>query len=403
MLLQRQLSEIVSIPISSIKVGKRFRESLGDLTDLKRSLQLLGLLQPIGITESNNLVYGNRRLNAAKELGWIEITARICNYDNLKSELAEHEENLQREDLPWDLEVKSRARVVELYESLGILKKVGDNQWVSPEVTTISKGDIAKDKFHISRKQLHQDLSLAKALDEYPELKKEKSKKDAVLELRKIKKRKDRKASIQQTQIQLPESVKLHNIDFRKLELQNNSIGLIITDPPYSEKYLGLYDDLGKQASKVLRNGGSLLCYAGHYALPRIIQMIEKHGLKFHWLIVVKHSGASASVWGYKVMVGYKPMLWFVKGKYDGEYVRDFIESEFEGKELHEWAQSTKESDYYIKYMTEENEIVYDPFLGQGTFGISAVKLKRQFIGVEIDKQHFEIAQRIISNANKPR
>jgi DNA modification methylase len=50
--------------------------------------------------------------------------------------------------------------------------------------------------------------------------------------------------------------------------------------------------------------------------------------------------------------------------------------------------------------MTIENEIVYDPFLGQGTFGISAVKLNRQFIGCEIDPGHFENAQRLISEAN---
>jgi len=100
-------------------------------------------------------------------------------------------------------------------------------------------------------------------------------------------------------------------------------------------------------------------------------------------------------------MVGYKPLLWFVKGKYEGEFVSDVKRSEFQGKELHDWAQSTVESDYYIKYMTLENDIVYDPFMGQGTFGISAVKLKRQFIGVENDKGHFENARRLLSNVNK--
>jgi DNA modification methylase len=91
-------------------------------------------------------------------------------------------------------------------------------------------------------------------------------------------------------------------------------------------------------------------------------------------------------------------MLWFTKGKYEGEYVKDMIKSEFQGKELHKWAQSTVESDYYIKYMTMENEIVYDPFMGQGTFGVSAKKLNRQFIGSEIDPAHFETAQRLISS-----
>ena len=93
-------------------------------------------------------------------------------------------------------------------------------------------------------------------------------------------------------------------------------------------------------------------------------------------------------------------MLWFTKGKYDGEFVKDCIRSEFQGKELHEWAQSTVESDYYIKYLTIKNDIVYDPFLGQGTFGISAIKLNRQFIGSELDPDHFKTAQKLLTITN---
>ena len=199
-------------------------------------------------------------------------------------------------------------------------------------------------------------------------------------------------------QVNLPKSIQLHNKKFQELKIKNNTVSLIFTDPPYHDKFIHLYDDLGKQASLVLRDGGSLVTYVGQGNIGKVINMMEKHGLKFHWPITVLHAGASASVFGKKVLVAAKIMLWFVKGKYEGEFVRDVIKSEFEGKELHEWAQSTKESDYYIKYMTIENEIVYDPFLGSGTFGISAKRLKRQFIGCEIDKQHFETARRLISN-----
>lgn len=216
-------------------------------------------------------------------------------------------------------------------------------------------------------------------------------------EINKIKKREERQQKLKEVQVNLPESVTLHNSEFQKVFVEGNSVSLILTDPPYHEKYLHLYEDLAVHASRVLREGGSLICYVGHYAIGTVINMMEKHGMKFHWPIAVIHSGPSASVFGRKILVGYKPMLWFVKGKYDGEFVRDTIQSTFQGKELHEWAQSTTESDYYIKHLTIENEIVYDPFMGQGTFGISAVKQKRQFIGCEVDKNHFENAQRMIS------
>jgi len=219
-------------------------------------------------------------------------------------------------------------------------------------------------------------------------------------QIRKQEKRETRQDEIKNLQVNLPETVTLYNQEFQTVSVPENSVSLIMTDPPYHEKYLHLYKDLAIHASKVLREGGSLMCYAGHYAIGKIINMMEAEGLSFHWPIAVIHSGPSASVFGRKILVGYKPMLWFVKGKYTGEFVRDVIQSEFQGKELHEWAQSTVESDYYIKYLTIENEIVYDPFMGQGTFGISAVKQKRQFIGCEVDPEHFATAERLISNGH---
>lgn len=219
-------------------------------------------------------------------------------------------------------------------------------------------------------------------------------------QIRKQEKREIRQDEIKNLQVNLPDTVTLYNQEFQSAPVPENSVSLIMTDPPYHEKYLHLYKDLAKHASKVLREGGSLMCYAGHYAIGTIINMMEAEGLSFHWPIAVIHSGPSASVFGRKILVGYKPMLWFVKGKYTGEFVRDVIQSEFQGKELHEWAQSTVESDYYIKYLTIENEIVYDPFMGQGTFGISAVNQKRQFIGCEVDPEHFANAERLISHSN---
>ena len=214
----------------------------------------------------------------------------------------------------------------------------------------------------------------------------------------KAEKKEKRQNQIKELQVNLPEKVTLHNSEFQKVFIEGNSVSLIITDPLYHEKDIQLYDDLAVHAVRVLREGGSLLCYAGHFAISKIITIMEGRGLKFNWPMAIIHGGPTSAIFGRKVLVGYMPMLWFVKGKYEGEMVRDVIKSEFQGNELHKWAKSTVESDYFIKYMTIENEIVYDPFMGQGTFGISAVKQNRQFIGCEVNSEHFENARRLISN-----
>ena len=68
--------------------------------------------------------------------------------------------------------------------------------------------------------------------------------------------------------------------DFRDVasSIETNSKDLIFTDPPYNEADLPLYRDLGLFANRVLRPGGSLVCYAGHYALPRYLTTCEIQG-----------------------------------------------------------------------------------------------------------------------------
>jgi site-specific DNA-methyltransferase (adenine-specific) len=47
---------------------------------------------------------------------------------------------------------------------------------------------------------------------------------------------------------------------------------------------------------------------------------------------------------------------------------------------------------HLIKLFTKEGQIVLDPFLGSGSHGAAAIETKRKFIGFEIEKRYFEIA-----------
>ena len=46
---------------------------------------------------------------------------------------------------------------------------------------------------------------------------------------------------------------------------------------------------------------------------------------------------------------------------------------------------------------TDENDIVLDPFMGTGTTAIAAKKLKRNYIGFELDKDYWQIANEKIN------
>jgi len=42
-------------------------------------------------------------------------------------------------------------------------------------------------------------------------------------------------------------------------------------------------------------------------------------------------------------------------------------------------------------------DIVLDPFLGSGTTGVAALQLGRQFRGIEISEEYYQLAERRIS------
>lgn len=50
---------------------------------------------------------------------------------------------------------------------------------------------------------------------------------------------------------------------------------------------------------------------------------------------------------------------------------------------------------------SNENDTVFDPFLGSGTTSVVAEKLNRKHVGIEIDEQYCLIAQKRLQQAKK--
>ena len=50
---------------------------------------------------------------------------------------------------------------------------------------------------------------------------------------------------------------------------------------------------------------------------------------------------------------------------------------------------------------SSEGDTVLDCFMGSGTTGVACINTGRNFIGIELDKQYFEIAERRIKEIEK--
>ena len=56
--------------------------------------------------------------------------------------------------------------------------------------------------------------------------------------------------------------------------------------------------------------------------------------------------------------------------------------------------------EYLIKTYTDEDEWVLDNCMGSGSCGVACCATKRNFIGIELDENYFEIAKKRIEESN---
>jgi len=115
--------------------------------------------------------------------------------------------------------------------------------------------------------------------------------------------------------------------------------------------------------------------------------------MRLWWVCCCLHSGKKARLNLLGVVAGWKPILWYTKGGSRNRHV--MIEDVVSGgreKSVHNWQQAVSEATYFIKHLTEPDEMILDPMCGSGTTCIAARDLGRRWIGCDIDSEAITIA-----------
>lgn len=432
---------MVDVNIADVQVPDSRLRALGDYQRLVLSIKEVGLLQPITVTEDLVLVAGRHRLEACKHLGMKKIQASIVALDELHRELAEIDENIVRNELTALERADHLKRRKEIYEALhpqtrngaqgGGRNGVGTRTRTESEIVSFSVDTAAKSK--LSERTIQHDVQIAadipqqakEALSKTPVANRktdllkiarmeDEKERDAVVE--KIsagaKSVKEAKKAIQAEKLAtIPASITKATDRFRVLhgnlavvgaEIQDASVDVIITDPPYPREYLPVYSDLAILAARILKPGGSCVVMIGQSYLPEILQRICEH-LTYRWIVSYQTPGGQAvQVWDRKVNTFWKPLLWFTKGaRGDDRWIGDVTKSKTNDndKRFHHWGQSESGMLDIVDRFSMPGDTVVDPFCGAGTTGVVSVSTGRKFIGIDIDEQHVRTSSARLAQA----
>jgi site-specific DNA-methyltransferase (adenine-specific) len=224
--------------------------------------------------------------------------------------------------------------------------------------------------------------------------------------------------------------------------LANGSIDLILTDPPYNlgnfmkgrdtnlkkmrDNFFGDagWDDLSfedweksmdnffEESVRVLKKGGAMIVFMAIIKVESIIKIAERHGLYYkttgiwHKLNPMPrnmnlHFVNSTEAWIYFT---YKKRTGTFNN--DGKVLHDFIETGVAANGERKFGKHPTQKpvqlmEFFVKVLTNEGETVLDPFMGSGSVGVAAKKNNRNFIGVEINENYFQIATRRIQEVKE--
>jgi ParB family chromosome partitioning protein len=106
------------VALEQVIVSNPYLRTHTDIDSLKKSIEAIGLINPLTVNEKNELLAGGRRYQALKELGYSEVSVNRVERSSLEQELISIDENLVRTPLSKIEFENCLNRGREIYEEL---------------------------------------------------------------------------------------------------------------------------------------------------------------------------------------------------------------------------------------------------------------------------------------------
>lgn len=205
--------------------------------------------------------------------------------------------------------------------------------------------------------------------------------------------------------------------------LVDNSIDLIVTDPPYPTTARGSAGNSGGMLQKKINRQGRVFNhndidvgeYAGefyrilkeqthlyvmtnHVNLHKMLTAFQDVGFKFTKCLIWDKGN---KIMGQYYMSQFEYILFFRKGK--AKKINNCGTSDIlsipnkktkgaDGKNLHDTEKPVELMKILIENSSNVGDLVLDPFVGIGASAIACVESGRNFIGYELDEDYYDIS-----------
>ena len=205
-------------------------------------------------------------------------------------------------------------------------------------------------------------------------------------------------------------------------------VNAIITDPPYMISKKNNFHTMGRKGidfgewdkevdlfswleriPRLLDRNGSVIIFNSWKNIGNIARHCEFLGLEIKDFLRWEKTNPMPRNRDRRYITDYECAVWLVKkgakwtfNRLDEKYQRPkFVHSIVSGKEKtgHTTQKPVSLMTEIIKIHTNENELVLDCFSGSCSTGVACINTNRRFIGIELDKNYFNIAKERMENA----
>lgn len=210
-------------------------------------------------------------------------------------------------------------------------------------------------------------------------------------------------------------------------QIPDNSIDLILTDPPYNiaqystgninlpgrsalNNDLAEWDlipidpfDLLPDFKRIIKPDGNIFVFTSYNLIGKWHEAFDSEFDTFQFFIWHKTNPAPKIFKnGFLNSCEMIACMWNKGHKWnfsDQRNMHNFFESpicmkpERLSEPKHTSQKPVRLLEHIVSIASNENDVVFDPFMGVGSTGVAALRNKRRFIGIEIEKSYFDAAE----------